>query len=126
MDELVQRLSSGMHNICADHIKSAQELKESIDRGYVLVKFPDTRGGTVLGTRLDKTRSVLSNADFSAGAGTVQLVGSLVLNYNEVELIGELDLATLQGEGCLKLIADEPTWRAKQAQQEAESKNGAH
>lgn len=116
MDELIERLSTGQHPISATTYKSAADLKQAIDNGHVLLKFTETKGGTELGGKLDKGRSVLGGADFEAGTGSVQLVTKLVLNYNEVELIADVDVGTRQGQGCLKLITDEPTWRAKQAQ----------
>ncbi len=39
MDELGQRLSEGDHPVATQRYKSAEELKQAIDRGYVLVKF---------------------------------------------------------------------------------------
>jgi hypothetical protein len=121
MDQLVEKLSSGTHHLKAERAKSAQDLKRSIDDGYVLLKFTETQGGTELGVRLNKDRCKLSDADFGAGTGTIELCGTLVLNYNEVELVADLDVSTLEGRGSLKLIADEPTWRAKQAQKHAAS-----
>jgi hypothetical protein len=119
MDELVKRLSDGMHKVVLERSRSAQELKEDIDRGYVLLKFPETRGGTEIGIRLDKARSVISEANFAEGKGIVQLVGTLVLNYNEVEAAAQIDLGTLSGTGHLTLIAEEATWRARQATKQA-------
>ncbi len=49
MDELVQRLSEGEHPVIAGRAESAEVLKESIDRGYVLIKFTETRGESNLG-----------------------------------------------------------------------------
>ncbi len=79
MDELVQRLSEGDHPIVANRYESAQELKQAIDRGYVLLKFTDTRGGTELGVRLDNAVTNLSGADFGQSTGIVHLVGNLTL-----------------------------------------------
>src|SRR4051812_42834426 len=48
---LVERLAQGSHPIIASRYpdKSVRALKESIDRGYVHIKFTETRGGTELG-----------------------------------------------------------------------------
>jgi hypothetical protein len=46
VDELVKRLSEGDHPVIASRAESVVELKESIERGYVLIKFTETRGGT--------------------------------------------------------------------------------
>lgn len=117
MDELIQQLSTGQHRISAETYKTAADLKKAIDNGFVLLKFTETKGGTELGGRLDKSRCVLGDANFEAATGNIHLVTKLVLNYNEVEFNADVDLATLIGQGSLTLIADEPTWRAKQAQE---------
>jgi hypothetical protein len=122
MDELVGKLSSRRQRVVLDRAKSAAELRESIDRGFVLIRFTETKGETVLGLQLDKTRSKTDAANFSEATGVVHLAGTLVLNYNEVEVTADIDLATLEGEGGMKLLTDEATWRAKQsAKQEAEA-----
>ena len=121
VNDLVQRLCEGQHHVSAERYKSAADFKQAIDNGYVLLKFTETKGGTELGVRLDKSQTVLDGVDFEAGTGTVKVCGTLVLNYNEVEFPAEVDISNLQGKGCLRLIADEPTWRAKQLQKEKEA-----
>jgi hypothetical protein len=106
MDELVQRLSEGEHPIITQRYKSAEELKQAIDRGYVLVKFTDTRGGTELGVRLDSTMTNLGGADFSRPAGSVHLAGNLTLNYVKVRCVADVDLATLEGQGHLEILEE--------------------
>jgi len=100
-DDLVKHLSTGRHPLVAARAGSSADLHESIDRGFVLLKFMDTRGGTELGIELDKQRSVLGKADFVKGQGLIELVGRLTLNDQSVELHAEVDLATLKGEGSL-------------------------
>jgi hypothetical protein len=112
VDALVKHLTSSMHKITLERSKSVEDLQRSIGLGYLLVNFPETDGGTELVIRLDQSRAMLENADFSTRSGTIHLVGTLVLNYNEVEMEADIDLATLGGRGCLKLIADEAAWRA--------------
>lgn len=113
MDSLVKQLVASKQRVTLERSKSVEDLQRAIGRGYLLVKFPETKGGTELGITLDPSRTVLENADFSTRSGTVHLAGTLVLNYNQVELDLDIDLATLEGQGCLKLIADEAAWRAK-------------
>jgi Core binding factor beta subunit len=81
-----------------------QELKQAIERGYVLLKFTDTRGGTELGVRLDNTATDLSGADFGQSTGIVHLAGNLTLNYVPVRHVAEVDLATLGGTGHLEIL----------------------
>ncbi|PLZ50035.1 MbtH domain protein [Fischerella thermalis] len=106
MNELVQRLSEGEHPVEASlrPEKTATALKESIDRGYVHIKFTDTRGGTDLGVRLDRETSNFNEADFEHQTGKVQLVGNLTLNYVKVRCIADIDLATLEGRGYLEPV----------------------
>jgi len=104
MDQLVQRLSEGDHPVVARRAKSAAELKQSIERGYVLVTFTDTRGGTELGVRLDEALTDLSGADFDDGTGSVHLAGNLILNYVKVRCVVDIDLAKLEGQGHLEIL----------------------
>lgn len=104
MDELVQRLSEGDHPVIVSRAKSAEELKQSVDRGYVLVKFTDTRGGTELGVRLDENLTDLGQANFGGATGMARLVGNLILNYVKVRCVADIDLATLHGQGHLDIL----------------------
>lgn len=106
MDELIQRLSRGEHPVITRRAESGNELKQGIDRGYVLVTFTDTQGETELGVRLDETLTDLSGADFEQGSGIAHLSGSLVLNYVKVRCVADIDLATLQGKGYLEILED--------------------
>jgi len=104
MNELVERLTRGSHPIVAERSASPRELREQIERGFVLLKFPDTRGGTELGSRLDMEQTRLDGADFEGGTGSVRLVGNLTLNSEKVQLVADIDLASLKGTGRLFLI----------------------
>ncbi|MBW4506991.1 MAG: MbtH domain protein [Scytonematopsis contorta HA4267-MV1] len=104
MNELVQRLSQGKHPVEASlrPEKTATALKESIDRGYVHIKFTNTKGGTDLGVQLDTEASSFKEADFDHQKGKVHLVGNLTLNYVKVRCVADIDLATLDGKGYLE------------------------
>ena len=106
MDELVQRLAEGEHPVVTQRYKSTDELKQAVDRGYVLVKFTDTRGGTELGLRLDQTLTDLSRADFVQATGVAHLVGQLTLNYVKVRGVADIDLTTLAGKGHLEILGE--------------------
>ena len=103
MDELVARLSARDHHVEASLRpgKTVKAFKECIDRGYVHIKFTETKGGTELGFKLDRQASDLSKADFSTETGNVHLVGNLTLNYVKVQCITDIDLKTLEGKGYL-------------------------
>jgi hypothetical protein len=83
---------------------SAVILKGCIDRGYVNIIFPATKGGTELGVRLDRHASDLSQADFENQTGVAHLVGSLTLNGVKVRCLADIDLTTLAGHGHLEVI----------------------
>ena len=69
-------------------------------------KFPNTRGGTELGIRLDREQSDITGADFTNGTGSVKIVGGLILDYTRVRFHGTIDLATLRGTGYLEPLED--------------------
>ena len=100
---LVEVLCESHHPVEADlrPEKTAQRLKEAIDVNYVHIKFTDTRGGTVLGVRLDREACDFSEADFESGTGTVHIEGGLTLNFAKVRCVADLDLKNFKGEGHL-------------------------
>jgi hypothetical protein len=108
MNELVERLSQGEHSVEASlrPKKTVTAFKESIDRGYVHIKFTNTKGGTELGVRLDTEASNLQEADFNNEVGQVHLVGNLTLNYEKVRCIADIDLKTLEGKGYLEPVSE--------------------
>lgn len=105
-ESLVDRLSSGDHPVEVSLYPEAsvKGFKESLDNGYVRVKFTDTTGGTELGVTLDKGASDLSRADFNEGTGEARIVGSLSLDYTKVRCIANIDLKTLAGLGHLDKV----------------------
>jgi uncharacterized protein YbdZ (MbtH family) len=102
-ESLVSRLSRGDHpvEISLRPEPSVAALAQAIDRGYVFVRFTDTRGGTELGVELDRAASDLEGADYEAGRGRIKLVGDLTLDFEPVRCIAEIDLATMSGNGRL-------------------------
>lgn len=104
-DPLVQYLTAGEHPITAGRaIKSVERFKESIDRGFVLIRFTDTQGETELGIRLDNEKCNLHEADFPQSQGVAHLEGNLTLNYVRVRCIVDIELATLEGRGYLEVL----------------------
>lgn len=109
MDQLVERLSLGEHPIMIGGPNpSLQELQHRIqDIGYVFIKFTDTRGGTDLGIRVDRSATKGEQADFERGQGVVHIEGTLTLNYVKVRCVADIDLATLHGTGHLVILQEE-------------------
>src|SRR5690606_22643854 len=92
-ETLVKRLPQGSHAVIAGlhPERTVQALKEEIERGYVHIKFTETKGGTELGVRLDPAACDLSRADFEHQTGTVHLEGGLTLDYVKVRCIADID-----------------------------------
>lgn len=109
MSELVQRLAKGDHQVEVSlrPERTATALKKRIDEyKFVHIKFPNTRGGTELGVRLDETESDWSSANFERGEGRIKLSGRLKLDYVPVKCVAEIDLSTLEGTGHLEIIEE--------------------
>lgn len=104
MSDLVQRLSTGDHRVEASvrPERTVKAFKECLDRGYVLVKFTETRGGTELGFNVERERSDTSTADFDGETGHLTLSGTLTLDYVPVRCIVDLALPSLEGRGRLE------------------------
>lgn len=105
-DELVTRLAKGIHpvEVGLHPDKTAEAFKAAIDRGYVHIKFTETKGGTELGVRLDTQSSDWSQADFTKSIGVVHVEGTLTLNYLKVRCHADLQLNTLTGTGHLDIL----------------------
>lgn len=108
MDDLVQRLSEGNHAVTVGGPRpSLEEFKNRVqDMGYVFIKFTETRGGTDLGVRVDKSATNLSQANFDQGTGTAHVEGTLTLNYVKVRCVADINLATLHGTGRLVALEE--------------------
>lgn len=107
MNELVKRLTKEQEIEASLRPEPTLELfKAAIDRGYVHVKFPNTRGGTELGVRMDTEASDLTGADFEKGTGSVKIVGNLILDYVKVRFHGAIELQTLKGTGYLEPLGE--------------------
>lgn len=102
---LVARLSNGRHAVATSRYKTASELGDCIERGFVLVKFTGTRGGTELGFRLNSDQTDTTGADFKDGVGAVRLVGELTLDDENVRCVAQIDLQSLAGEGYLEPLS---------------------
>jgi MbtH protein len=70
---------------------------------------------------MEQTR--LDGADFEGGTGTVHLVGSLTLNYDKVQLVADIDLASLRGTGHLVLV--EEAGSSQRTRSSSAASNGA-
>lgn len=107
MNELVKRLTKKGNKVATERSKNVTELKEQIDREFVLIKFTETKGGTELGYKIDPELSNFEDANFDEGRGSVLLAGELTLNYEKVRCVAKIDLTTLTGKGHLELISAE-------------------
>ncbi len=108
MNELVQRLSEGEHPmIVGGPQPSLSEFRKRIEEmGYVFIKFTETKGGTDLGVRVDKTAVDTTKADFEQGIGMVHVEGTLTLNYVKVRCVADINLLNLKGTGHLVVLEE--------------------
>ncbi len=83
-----------------------EAFRAALERGYVHLRFPATRGGTELGVKLNPEGSELTHGDLEKGTGHVFIVGELTLDYIPVRLYAKLELATLRGVGHVEPIAE--------------------
>ena len=105
MNELVERLTKEQNIETARPEKTAKALKECIDRDYVHVMFKET--GTELGVQLDRSDCRFDSADFDNSKGNVHIVGGLILNYDKVRCIADINLESCEGKGRLEPVGDE-------------------
>ena len=97
MNNLTERLTVEQPIIMGGADPTAEELRERTgEMGYVLVKFPQTRGGTELGFPLDRDATDINGANFDESTGSVHVEGHLILNDDPVRCIADIDLATLK------------------------------
>lgn len=115
MTDLIKCLSEGSHEveISLRPERTVRLFKEMLDRGHVLVKFTQTRGGTELGVPLDKSSSDLTRADFESETGIVRVCGELTLDYVPVRVIAEIELPSLHGRGHLEVLEEQPPARSQ-------------
>ena len=109
MNDLVKRLSEGSHpvEVSLRPERTVKLFREMLDRGHVLVKFTQTRGGTELGVPLDKSRSDLTQADFDSESGRVRVCGELTLDYVPVRVVADIELPSMEGQGHLEILGEQ-------------------
>ena len=108
INELVQRLSEGKHEVIIGHRDEPyEEIKQRIEDGYIHIKFTQTRGGTELGINIDLNSTNLKELNFYKGIGVLHIEGTTNLNYNQVRCVADINLETRKGEGYLQVIEKE-------------------
>jgi len=109
INELVQRLSTGKHEvILEDRNDFYEDIKNRIENRFVHIKFTKTKGaGTELGINVDLSKTDLTNADFDKKEGKIHIEGTTTLNYNPVRCVVDVDLTTRMGEGHLQVISED-------------------
>src|SRR5215472_6846341 len=106
MDDLVQRLSEGDHPVTVGGPKpSLAEFRKRVEEmGYVFIKFTQTRGGTDLGVRVDKSATDLSHTFFDAATGIAQVEETWTVNSVTVRGVADIHLESLDRMGHLVVL----------------------
>ncbi len=109
INELVQRLSEGVHEvILEDRNESYEDIKSRIANGFIHIKFTQTNGtGTELGINVDLNSTNLQDVDFNSKIGMLHVEGTTNLNYNNVRCIADINLSNKIGKGYLRIIKEE-------------------
>ena len=94
---LVDRLCSELQRVRLSRIENLRQLGQQVEHGYVIVGFQGMQGATELGFSLDPARTNVRDADFRAGTGVIQLVGSVVLDGHALEIDVTAMLPSLDG-----------------------------
>jgi uncharacterized protein YbdZ (MbtH family) len=103
---LVARLSEGDHRVEVVNPGKdpLQRLRERIQLGHIMLRFPETRGGTELGVRFDPKALKLAGCDLDAGKGELRLQGDLTLDGTRVRVHADIDVASMAGRGRLEVL----------------------
>ena len=108
LPSLVAKLSNGEHNLevsTRSRESGIEELKKSIDLGYLRLRFTETLGETELGFQLDRDDSDFTKIDFEKQTGKLRVVGMPIsLDSVRVRCVATVDASTLKGTGHLELI----------------------
>ena len=101
---LVDRLAIGNHPavVCLRPEPSLRLFKDTLDSGYLRVKFTDTNPGTELGMQLNKDACNFEEANFEKGTGSIHVVGDSSLDFTRVRCVADINLDSLAGHGHLE------------------------
>jgi uncharacterized protein YbdZ (MbtH family) len=104
---LVERLSVGEHAVEVVGLGEdpLRHLRERVKLGHVMVRFPETRGGTELGIRFDPKAFEPAGCDLDAGTGQLSLQGDLTLDGTRVRLHADIDVTRMAGRGRLEILS---------------------
>lgn len=106
MNDVVEFLTQGLHPIEFEtRTSNYDDIKNRIQKGFVYVKFTDTRGGTELGINVDSTKTSNFEDCLSNGQNMLHLEGVCKLNYKPVRCIIDVNVSTRKGEGRLVIEA---------------------
>ena len=105
MSPTVKFLSIGTHPVIVYPAQvSMEQFKSFLEDQFIHINFLDTKGETCLGVNLDPNSTGKWNADFDEGKRIFHLEGDLVLDYVKVRCIADIDLASMKGEGYLRIL----------------------
>jgi len=79
------------------------QLLKAAENGYVLVKFPGTKGGTELGANL---KNEDQRCQYKTEGDNLILTGRLKLDYTPLLLTATINMNTFEGTGSVQVIED--------------------
>lgn len=104
---VVEVLSRGDHHV--EIVGLGQDplrrLRERIELGHVMVRFPETRGGTELGIRFDPKALDLTGCDLEGAKGMLVLQGNIILDGTRVCVHAKIEVAKMVGRGWLEILS---------------------
>lgn len=103
MASLMTRLQGGPHPVIAARDETTAALVDSLRRGFVLLRFEHTHGGTELGIALDPSACQPEPRTLTQADAQIHVVGTLSLDGQAVQCIADLDLRTRRGWGHVVL-----------------------
>jgi uncharacterized protein YbdZ (MbtH family) len=103
---VVETLSHGDHRVEIIGLGDdpSRRLRERIELGHIMVRFPETRGGTELGIRFDPKTLELAGCDLEARQGMLALQGRLTLDGTRVCVHATINVADMAGRGWLEIV----------------------
>lgn len=105
---LVERLSTGVHQVRLESGATMTDFRACVERGFVRLRFTHEQGATLLGIQPEQVAASVYVVNSANATGSVHLEGTLTLDGKMVRCIVDLGAVTLCGEGRLIPVVEDP------------------